>query len=267
MPRVARHAQNIVWACAGRKSFHRRSFIKARGKLRAATIGRGVAPSKIVVSPNGVDMALFGSPPPADTALAGQLGLTGKTVIGYIGSFYDYEGLDDLISAMPMLKSDAHLLMVGGGPMEQVLQAQAEASPVADRIHFAGRVPHELVERYYSLIDVLVYPRKRMRLTDLVTPLKPLEAMAQGRLVAASDVGGHKELIRNGDTGTLFPADDPAGIAAALDALLAARGDWDARRARARAFVESERNWRNNIYRYDPVYHLLLRRDGIAKAA
>lgn len=235
--------------------------------LRGDLIGRGVAPSKIVVSPNGVDMALFGSPPPADTALAGQLGLTGKTVIGYIGSFYDYEGLDDLIAAMPMLKSDAHLLMVGGGPMEQVLQAQAEASPVADRIHFAGRVPHELVERYYSLIDVLVYPRKRMRLTDLVTPLKPLEAMAQGRLVAASDVGGHKELIRNGDTGTLFPADDPAGIAAALDALLAARGDWDARRARARAFVESERNWRNNIYRYDPVYHLLLRRGGIAKAA
>ena len=235
--------------------------------LRGDLIGRGVSPAKIVVSPNGVDMELFGSPPPADEALAAKLGLSGKTVIGYIGSFYDYEGLDDLIEAMPLLNSDAHLLMVGGGPMEAALRAQAKASLAADRIHFVGRVPHEEVEHYYSLVDVLVYPRKRMRLTDLVTPLKPLEAMAQGRLVAASDVGGHKELIADGDTGTLFPADDPAGLAKALDRLFAERHNWDARRALARAFVEAERSWDKNIHRYDPVYHLLLRRNDISKAA
>ncbi|MEP7349631.1 MAG: TIGR04063 family PEP-CTERM/XrtA system glycosyltransferase [Sphingorhabdus sp.] len=235
--------------------------------LRGDLIARGVAPAKIVVSPNGVDMELFGSPPPADADLAQALGFTGKTVIGYIGSFYDYEGLDDLIAAMPMLKSDAHLLMVGGGPMETALKAQADASRVAHRIHFVGRVPHEQVERYYSLVDILAYPRKRMRLTDLVTPLKPLEAMVQGRLVAASDVGGHKELIRDGDTGTLFPADNPAGMAAALDKLLADQDDWDALRTRARSFVEKERSWHKNIHRYDPVYHLLLRRGHIAKAA
>ena len=235
--------------------------------LRSDLIQRGVSPAKIVVSPNGVDMELFGSPPPADALLAAELGLTGKTVIGYIGSFYDYEGLDDLIEAMSMLNNDAHLLLVGGGPMEAALRAQAHESPVADRIHFVGRVPHEQVERYYSLVDVLAYPRKRMRLTDLVTPLKPLEAMAQGRLVAASDVGGHKELIADGDTGTLFPADDPAGLAKALDRLFAERHDWDARRAQARAFVETERSWDKNIHRYDPVYHLLLCRDNISKAA
>ena len=168
---------------------------------------------------------------------------------------------------MPMLKSDAHLLMVGGGPMESALRTQAEASPVADRIHFVGRVPHEEVERYYSLVDVLSYPRKRMRLTDLVTPLKPLEAMAQGRLVAASDVGGHKELICDGDTGTLFPADNPTAMASALDLMFADRTDWDARRARARNFVETERSWQQNIYRYEPVYHLLLGGKHMAKAA
>jgi glycosyltransferase involved in cell wall biosynthesis len=130
-----------------------------------------------------------------------------------------------------------------------------------------GRVPHEEVERYYSLVDILAYPRKRMRLTDLVTPLKPLEAMAQGRLVAASDVGGHKELVADGVTGALFPADDPAGAAAAIDALFAAKPEWAARRANARAFVEKERNWRHNILRYDPVYHLLLERKAMAKAA
>jgi PEP-CTERM/exosortase A-associated glycosyltransferase len=228
--------------------------------LRSDLVARGFAAEKIFVSPNGVDMELFGNPPPPDEALAAQLGLTGKSVIGYIGSFYDYEGIDDLIAAMPLMASDAHLLLVGGGPMEQALKLQAESSSARGRIHFVGRVPHEEVERYYSLVDVLAYPRKAMRLTELVTPLKPLEAMAQGRLVAASSVGGHRELIQDGVTGTLFAPDDPAAIAKALDALLADRAQWPERRATARAFVAEERNWQKNIVRYDPVYHLLLGR-------
>jgi len=227
--------------------------------LRDDLIGRGVDPGKIMVSPNGVDLTLFGRPGPRDAALAAELGLDGE-VIGFIGSFYDYEGLDDLIAAMPALvaaRPGAHLLLVGGGPMEAALRAQAAASPVAGRIRFAGRVPHQEVERYYRLVDVLAYPRKAMRLTELVTPLKPLEAMAQGRLVAASDVGGHRELIRDGDTGTLFAPGDPQAIAEALAGLLADRSGWDARRARARAFVEAERNWSSNISRYAPVYEAL----------
>ena len=229
--------------------------------LRDDLIGRGIDPSKIMVSPNGVDLTLFGDPPPPDVALAAELGLADAEVIGFIGSYYDYEGLDDLVAAMPALvaaRPRAHLLMVGGGPMEAALKAQVAASPVADRIHFVGRVPHDQVERYYGLVDVLAYPRKAMRLTHLVTPLKPLEAMAQRRLVAASDVGGHRELIRDGDTGTLFPADDSAALAASLAGLLADRSGWDARRDRARAFVEAERNWSSNISRYAPVYGALL---------
>ncbi|MEQ1539074.1 MAG: TIGR04063 family PEP-CTERM/XrtA system glycosyltransferase [Sphingorhabdus sp.] len=228
--------------------------------LRSDLVSRGFAADKIFVSPNGVDMELFGNPPPPDTALAEELGLTGKKVIGYIGSFYDYEGIDDLIAAMPLMQSDAHLLLVGGGPMEASLRTQAEASAAKDRIHFVGRVPHEEVERYYSLVDILAYPRKAMRLTDLVTPLKPLEAMAQGRLVAASSVGGHRELIEDGITGTLFAPDDPAAAARSLDALLAAPDSWPKCKADARDFVSKERNWRKNIVRYDPVYHLLLGR-------
>lgn len=249
---VVRHADHVGVICEG---------------LKTDLIARGVLASKIVVSPNGVDLDLFGSPAPADTMLAEKLGLMGKGVIGYIGSFYDYEGLDDLIAAMPLMNSDAHLLMVGGGPMEQALRGQSLASPASHRIHFVGRVPHEEVERYYSLVDILAYPRKRMRLTELVTPLKPLEAMAQGRLVAASDVGGHKELIREGDTGTLFSANDPADIARSLDQLLSSRAEWDAMRGRARQFVEEERSWHKNIYRYEPVYHFLLGRGRLSRAA
>jgi PEP-CTERM/exosortase A-associated glycosyltransferase len=228
--------------------------------LRRDLVARGIGADKILVSPNGVDMGMFGQPLPYDRAFAEELGLDGADVIGFIGSFYGYEGLDDLIAAMPLLlatRPDAHLLLVGGGPMEGALKAQAAASPAAGRIHFVGRVPHEEVERYYGLIDILAYPRKAMRLTELVTPLKPLEAMAQRKLVAASDVGGHRELIEDGVTGTLFPPDDPAALAAALDGLLADRNGWEARRDRARAFVERDRNWSLNISNYAPAYRKL----------
>ena len=231
--------------------------------LRDDLIARGFPADKIMVSPNGVDLELFGTPIPADPARAEALGLTGKTVLGFIGSFYPYEGLDDLIAAMPMLIArdpDIRLLLVGGGPAEAALRAQAEASPAAHAIHFVGRVPHSEVEHYYSLTDILVYPRKAMRLTETVTPLKPLEAMAQGRLVAASNVGGHRELIADGVTGTLFAPDDPQALADALAGLIAGREGWDERRATARRFVGEERNWARNVERYQPVYQRMLER-------
>jgi glycogen synthase len=236
--------------------------------LKGDLVARGIDAKKIMVSPNGVDLAMFGAPPPPDEDLRAALGLTGD-VVGFIGSFYDYEGLDDLVAAMPALvaaRPDARLLLVGGGPMEAALTAQVAASPVRERIIFTGRVPHDQVERYYGLIDVLAYPRKKMRLTDLVTPLKPLEAMAQGRLVAASDVGGHRELITDGVTGSLFAPDSPPAIAAALAALFEAREMWDARRATARAFVAKERDWATNISRYEPVYQRLLMKGGQQEA-
>ena len=224
--------------------------------LRADLVDRGIDSAKIIVSPNGVDMNLFGDPPPRDDALARELGLEAADVVGFIGSFYDYEGIDDLIAAMPLLPG-AHLLLVGGGPMEEALRRQAAASPAAARIHFVGRVPHQEVERYYSLIDILAYPRKAMRLTELVTPLKPLEAMAQRKLVTASDVGGHRELIEDGVTGTLFAPGDPQAIAAALAGLFADRAGWEARRETARRFVETDRNWSSNISNYLPAYQRL----------
>jgi glycogen(starch) synthase len=227
--------------------------------LKDDLISRGVAPNKISLSPNGVDLALFGEPPQRDAALAAELGLGDGPVIGFIGSFYDYEGLDDLIAAMPALTTrlpDAKLLLVGGGPMEAALKAQA--SPSGDAIRFTGRVPHSEVERYYSLVDVMAYPRKRSRLTDLVTPLKPLEAMAQRQLVAASDVGGHRELVTDGVTGTLFPPDDPAACAAALADLLSQPECWEARRAAGLAHVAQRHDWSVNVHRYQDVYQTLL---------
>jgi len=241
--------------------------------LRDDLVARGFAAGRIGTMPNGVDLELFGTPLPRDDALAAELGIGDGPVIGFIGSFYDYEGLDDLIDAMPQLLArhpDARLLLVGGGPMAESLRRRAEASPAAAAIRFVGRVPHAEVDRYYSLCDVMAYPRKASRLTELVTPLKPLEAMAQGKLVAASSVGGHRELIAHGETGILFAPDDPPKCAAALADLLDRRAGWPVLREAGRAHVAENHDWSRNVRRYRDVYQTLLgsfARDRLADAA
>lgn len=233
--------------------------------LRGDIQSRGVSAGKITVIPNAVDVAAFTFDAPPDEALRQRLGLQGATVLGFAGSFYGYEGLHLLIEAAqqmvarhPMLR----LMLVGGGPQDAALKAQVAQAGLGERVIFTGRVPHDQVQRYYELIDVLAYPRLPIRLTELVTPLKPLEAMAQGRMFVASDVGGHRELIQHGKTGFLFKAGDATALANALDDLLARRSQWQAIREQARRFVEVERTWANSVARYQDVYSRALARKG-----
>jgi PEP-CTERM/exosortase A-associated glycosyltransferase len=225
--------------------------------LRADIVGRGIAAAKVTVIPNAVDIDTFSLGGQADPALKARLGLEGAAVIGFIGSFYAYEGLDLLLAALPALlaqRPDARVLLVGGGPQDTALKAQAQSMGLADKVVFTGRVPHSEVQRYYDLVDVLAYPRHSMRLTELVTPLKPLEAMAQGRLLVASDVGGHKELIRDRETGLLFEAGNAAALATALADALASPALAAQLRAAGRRFVETERNWRASVANYVAPY-------------
>lgn len=228
--------------------------------LRSDIVARGIPASKVTVIPNAVDIEAFDPGGQPDLALKHQLGLEGAQVIGFIGSFYAYEGLDLLLAAMPSVlkrQPQARVLLVGGGPQDAALKAQAQALGLADKVVFTGRVPHSEVQRYYDLVDVLAYPRHSMRLTELVTPLKPLEAMAQGRVLVASDVGGHKELIRHGETGQLFQAGSADSLADALVDLLGASARWPSFRAAGRRFVETERNWANSVANYVAPYQRL----------
>jgi PEP-CTERM/exosortase A-associated glycosyltransferase len=226
-------------------------------------LSRGIPASRITMIPNAVDVQRFPVIHEPDHALIQQLGLAGKTVLGFIGSFYGYEGLDVLLQAMPQILQtlpDVRVVLVGGGFEEDRLKAQAESLRIADKIIFTGRVPHADVNRYYSVIDLLVYPRKSMRLTNTVTPLKPLEAMAQGRMLAASDVGGHRELIADGQTGFLFKADSAASLAQCALRALQDQGQWERMRAAGRSFVELERTWERSVGRYRAAYSKVLGR-------
>jgi len=228
--------------------------------LRRDIVARGISAEKVTVIPNAVDIESFEPGGVPDPVLAAELGLTGCTVLGFIGSFYAYEGLDLLLQALPQMLAHnpaVRVLLVGGGPQEEALKAQAQALGVSDKVVFTGRVPHALVGKYYDLVDVLVYPRHSMRLTELVTPLKPLEAMAQGRIMVASDVGGHQELIRDGHTGVLFQAGNAVALADAVLKLLADVQSWPRLRKQGRAFVENERNWQVSVSRYPAAYSAL----------
>jgi PEP-CTERM/exosortase A-associated glycosyltransferase len=222
--------------------------------LRRDIVARGIPASKVTVIPNAVDIDKFAVGGEADQDLKRQLGLQGHRLIG---SFYAYEGLDVLLRAVPALVArapDLRVLLVGGGPQDAKLRQQAKDLGIADKVVFTGRVPHDQVQKYYDLLDVLVYPRQSMRLTDLVTPLKPLEAMAQGRILAASSVGGHRELITDGKTGILFAPDDPVALAQKVGDLLDAQSTWPALRRAGREYVEVERNWPVSVARYKDIY-------------
>lgn len=246
--RAVRAASQVVTICEG---------------LRGDLVGRGISSAKIGVVPNAVDAEQFTLGGVPDTQLKARLGLAGSRVIGFLGSYYAYEGLDLLIQSLPLIlerAADVKILLVGGGPQEARLKAQVQAMNLGDKVVFVGRVPHAEVNRYYDLVDLLAYPRHARRLTDLVTPLKPLEAMAQGRLLIASDVGGHRELITDGVTGVLFRADDIADLAAKAIATLNRADAGASLRANARRFVEQERTWARSIDNYKAIYGRALNR-------
>jgi PEP-CTERM/exosortase A-associated glycosyltransferase len=233
--------------------------------LRKDILVRGIDPARLTVIPNAVDIENFPLIERPDEELRQKLSLGAGPVIGFIGSFYGYEGLDVLLSAVPRLKSELPglvVLLVGGGPCEAALKEQAAALSISDCIRFAGRVSHSEVQRFYSVIDVLVYPRHSIRLTEIVTPLKPLEAMAQGRLYVASDVGGHRELVPEALRGHLFRPGDPADLAQVLTSVLKNKGTWAEVIRVGRAFVERERTWASSVQRYLPVYSGVMESEG-----
>lgn len=228
--------------------------------LRREMLARGLPGDKVTVIPNAVTATDFRYRPVRDEALATQLGLQGALVLGFIGSFYAYEGLDLMLQALPRIAQvlpQVRLLLVGGGLEDARLRQQAQALGLAERVVFVGRVPHADVERHYGLLDLALFPRHSLRLTETVTPLKPLEAMAMGAVCVASDVGGHRELIDDGRTGFLFRAGSADALADTVVRVATDAQALERVRCAGRDFVERERSWAASVARYAPVYERL----------
>jgi glycogen(starch) synthase len=230
--------------------------------IRDAIIERGIDPNKIVIVPNGVDTGVF-VPRPADVSLLQALDLVGCFVVGFIGSLGRLEGIALLIDAFKEIhrrEPRARLVIVGDGPERERLFAAAAAAGLGGVVRFTGLVPHDQILRYYSVMDVLVYPRIDARINQTVTPLKPLEAMAMGKVCLASNVGGLRELVEDGVTGMLFACDNVRDL---TDKILRLASDHDLRdrlSAQAQMVVRRDREWSVLVSRYADIY----RRAGVS---
>ncbi|WP_418909116.1 glycosyltransferase family 4 protein [Glutamicibacter endophyticus] len=216
-------------------------------------VARGIDPNKIGIIPNAVDLDHF-SPMQRDVELAATYSLSDFATFGYVSNMDHYrESQETLIEAMAELKQRgvrAKCVLVGGGPRADKLKKLAIDFGVEQEVIFTGAVDHNLIDKYYSLIDVFVVPRIAERAATFVTPLKPFEAMAELKPVVTSDLPALIEITRAPERGLSFAAGNSIALADTLESLF---HDEDLQRNLARAgrdWVKEERTWDLNGERY-----------------
>ncbi len=237
--RVCRRAEAVVTISKG---------------LEREFAARGVPNDRIHLVPNGVDIETFAPRSPAPGWRA-SLGLSEGPLILYLGAIRRYEGLEVLLDAFGVLRKHSptsQLLLVGEG--EDRGRVAARAAALGPGVRLLPPVPHSSVPEYYAGADIIAYPRLSTRATELVTPLKPLEAMAMGKAIAASDVGGLREILTDGETARLFRAGSVDGLADALLDLLSDEGERRRLGEAARRLAQERFDWPTVAGRYVEVY-------------
>jgi glycosyltransferase involved in cell wall biosynthesis/spore maturation protein CgeB len=227
--------------------------------VRYYLIDNGVEGERIFVLPNGVDTKRF-NPLSADEKLRQQIGLSSGPVIGYVGSFVRYEGLELLIEAFSGIAEkhdNVNLLLVGDGETRASLEKQVKELNLLSRVFFTGRVAHDEVEMYHSLIDIAPFPRTPDIVCEYISPLKPFESMAMGQVVVASNVAALSEIISDGKNGRLFKKGDSHHLCEVLSELLSDSKQMKKLSKAGRIWVSSNRDW-NNLAKYLHSIHRYL---------
>ncbi len=223
--------------------------------LKEVLVERGVSTGKISLVPNSCDLSWF---PPVGKSqkLAEQLNVPkAAIVIGYVGSIVDYEGLDDLVEAFALLKSRGRnvvLLIVGAETVKQgkatvvtnALRQIISQRGLGNAVIMPGKVPFDQVAEYYSLVDIAAFPRKPWPVCEIVSPLKPLEAMAMAKAVVGSSVRALAEMIDHGNTGLIFEKGSISALCEALDELVKDSATRHRLGQNARSWVQSQRTWK-----------------------
>jgi len=227
--------------------------------MKRHMVARGVPAEKIHVIPNAVDPVAL-QPRTRDAALARRLGLAEDPVIGYVSTFHRYEGIPLIVDATAELRRRGHAvkaLLVGDGNDREAIERRARHHGVADSVILTGRVPHGEVASYYGLMDLFVVPRRAEATSELVTPLKPFEAMGMQRTVVVSRVQALCEVVEDGRTGRTFAPEDPQALADVCEQLIADRAERHRLAANGREWVTSQRTWARNAQRYRALYEEL----------
>ncbi|MGR7921046.1 glycosyltransferase [Zobellella denitrificans] len=235
--------------------------ITLTNELADELVARGAHRERIVIAPNAVDAERF-VPRPADQEIARQLNLqAGVPVIGYAGSAVAYEGLELLLDALAELKKAAipfHFVLVGDGKVMDTVKARAKQLNIENECRFTGRVPFDEVPRYLSCMDIMPVPRLSSAVTEMVSPLKPLEAMAMAKAVVLSDVSPHKTFAGNNERARLFTKDSLASLTSTLKELIADPRERERLGHAARTWIEQERTWNQVTGHYSQALAQLL---------
>jgi len=220
-------------------------------------IDYGVDENKITILPNSVDVGKF-TPMERDPELEDYLEAYDRVVLGYIGSFVEYEGLDLLLEAIASIRKDIddqlRVILVGDGPVMKELREMSKFLGIDDIVKFTGRVSHDEVQRYYSIVDIMAFPRKGRRVCELVSPLKPFEAMAMEKAVIASDVSALAEIVDDGKTGLLHKKDDSSSLAECIKRLIEDRDLRESLSKAGREWVKEQRSSKAIAGRVTQVY-------------
>ena len=227
--------------------------------VKQILVDHGVQESKISLLPNGVNRDRF-MPQPRDVELETRYALQQKTVIGYAGSLVGYEGLDLLIDAFAKLAKhhlSAVLMIVGDGPLLTELKHQAHALGLSERVVFKGAVQPDLVERYYSLMDIVPFPRLGIPVCEIVSPMKPFEALAMEKAVIVSNVKALTDIVKDGERGLVFTKNSSESLYQAL-ALLIRQPELSRRLGKnGRQWVLQSYTWENHAKHVHDIYEEL----------
>lgn len=231
--------------------------------MAAEIVERGVPRERIFLAPNAVDDSLLTAEYDG-AAFRAAYGIgEDEVVVGSVSSIVGYEGFGTLLDAAAVLRDRGvpiRVLLVGDGTERENLLAQVKRLGLGDRAILPGRVAPEEALQAQAALDIFVCPRLDLRVTRLVTPLKPVEAMALGKPVVLSDLPALAELLGGSDAGVLVRPGDPEALA---DALAALRED-PGRRAEmgeaGRAEVAAKRTWSRIAETYRDVYQFVAKR-------
>ncbi|MBE1877130.1 glycosyltransferase family 4 protein [Myceligenerans pegani] len=245
-------AKETELACAAH------AVVTLSATMRETLIGRGVPGAKITVAPNGVPAELLATRHPEPPDARTRLGLPEAFTIGSVGSIVDYEGLETTIHAVARLRADGHdvrAALVGDGVARPGLQRLVRSLGLDAHVTLPGRVPRDAALTWLAALDVVLVPRRDHSVTRLVTPLKPVEAMAVGRPVLASNLPALAEAV--GGAGVLVPPADAAAWAGAV-ARLHTNPEHRAELVSRGRDVASGRTWGRNAETYAAMYRGLL---------
>jgi glycosyltransferase involved in cell wall biosynthesis len=204
----------------------------------------GVSPDRVLLTPTGVDLDLFGEPPdPAP--LRRRLGLDGCFVVGWVGSFRRFHAVEQAVEAASTVP-DAALLLVGDGPERARIEQLARELRV--RAVITGTVPHDELPAYLAAMDVAAVLAPRGEPFHY-SPLKLAEYLAAGLPVVAPAIGQLAERLTHGVDALLVPPHEPGALGAALRELRDAPDERARLGKAARAAAEAEWSWDHQVRR------------------